>query len=89
MLAFLLPAPIRSRGDGATTRPDLDKLTRAVFDALTDAHIWHDDAQVVGLVATKRYAPPDKPLGVRIAIHPAGVLDRDLTLSTSDTGAGR
>jgi Holliday junction resolvase RusA-like endonuclease len=36
--------------------PDLDKLSRAVFDALTDADVWTDDAQVVKLVATKVYA---------------------------------
>lgn len=29
-----------------TVAPDIDKMTRAVFDALTDAHVWHDDAQV-------------------------------------------
>jgi len=38
------------------TRPDLDKLCRALFDALTDAHVWHDDGQVVRLVAFKRWA---------------------------------
>jgi crossover junction endodeoxyribonuclease RusA len=29
-----------------TVAPDVDKLTRAVFDALTEAHVWYDDAQV-------------------------------------------
>lgn len=34
-------------------RPDVDKLTRAVLDALTAAGIWRDDAQVVDLSAYK------------------------------------
>ena len=34
-----------------TVAPDLDKLTRAVFDALTGANVWADDAQVVDLRA--------------------------------------
>jgi crossover junction endodeoxyribonuclease RusA len=36
-------------------KPDLDKLVRAILDAGTDAGIWHDDAQVVRLTATKQY----------------------------------
>lgn len=38
-----------------TTRPDIDKLARAALDALTDAAVWADDAQVVELAATKTY----------------------------------
>ena len=34
---------------------DVDKLARACLDALTDAGIWGDDAQVVRLVAEKDY----------------------------------
>jgi crossover junction endodeoxyribonuclease RusA len=38
-----------------TTRSsgDVDKLVRAVFDALTDAGVWRDDSQVVRLTASK------------------------------------
>ncbi len=35
-------------------RPDLDKLVRAVLDAVCDAQLIVDDAQVVELSATKR-----------------------------------
>jgi crossover junction endodeoxyribonuclease RusA len=35
---------------------DTDKLARAILDALTDALVWKDDAQVVGLHAVKGYA---------------------------------
>jgi crossover junction endodeoxyribonuclease RusA len=38
--------------------PDLDKLSRAVCDSLTDAGIWEDDGQVVKLVCEKVYVDP-------------------------------
>lgn len=34
-------------------KPDVDKLSRAVLDALVDAGVIGDDSQVVALVATK------------------------------------
>lgn len=37
------------------TLPDLDKLVRAILDALTGI-VWRDDAQVVALEAYKRYS---------------------------------
>lgn len=39
------------------TRPDLDKLVRAVKDALTQASVWRDDSQVVAVRALKEYGP--------------------------------
>jgi Holliday junction resolvase RusA-like endonuclease len=36
-------------------RPDLDKLLRAVLDALQTAGAFKDDGQVVEIVAVKRY----------------------------------
>ena len=40
------------------TAPDVDKLARAVFDALTAAAIVRDDARFADLVALKRYGDP-------------------------------
>lgn len=37
------------------TRPDLDKLIRSTFDALTDAGAMAEDSRVVQLVAAKVY----------------------------------
>jgi len=34
---------------------DIDKLTRAILDALTDAGVWNDDSQVIQLVARKLF----------------------------------
>jgi Holliday junction resolvase RusA-like endonuclease len=54
--------------DGAphfpTTKPDVDKLSRAVLDSLTGV-IWKDDSQVVTKRVSKRYS--DTP-GVLIEI---------------------
>jgi crossover junction endodeoxyribonuclease RusA len=41
-----------------TGRPDLDKLARAVLDALTMGGAWSDDSQVVHLNALKLYGQP-------------------------------
>jgi Holliday junction resolvase RusA-like endonuclease len=38
------------------TSGDIDKLQRSCFDALTDAQVWKDDAQVVRVEADKLYA---------------------------------
>lgn len=41
--------------------PDLDKLLRSTFDALTTAGVWRDDAQVVVVSASKSYADTFPP----------------------------
>lgn len=38
-----------------TSKPDIDKLTRAVLDAVTDAGVWRDDSQVISVEAIKGY----------------------------------
>lgn len=50
-----------TRGSG-----DMDKLCRAVFDALTDAAVWADDSQVVQLDAVKVWTDDqlDRPQAV-------------------------
>jgi crossover junction endodeoxyribonuclease RusA len=48
---------------------DIDKLSRAVLDALTGT-LLHDDSQVVQLSAHKRYATPSERPGALITIIP-------------------
>lgn len=50
-----------------TSRPDVDKLVRAVLDALTGI-AYADDAQVVQVTGTKVYDPGDGPGHTRIQI---------------------
>ncbi|MCA9843224.1 MAG: RusA family crossover junction endodeoxyribonuclease [Dehalococcoidia bacterium] len=69
-LAFLMPRPKslpKTRTVEATKRPDIDKLVRACFDAMTDV-CFTDDSQVVGMRASKRYALPDESPGVQITV---------------------
>lgn len=40
------------------TKPDTDKLERAVLDGLTAGAAWKDDGQVVDLHGFKRYGTP-------------------------------
>lgn len=75
-LEFVLPRPTstpKTRTPSAVKRPDLDKLARAVLDALTSAGAWADDSQVVGMVLTKRLAERDETPGCHISIKPREV----------------
>jgi len=36
--------------------PDIDNLIKAILDAVNKTSLWHDDAQVVSVSATKNYA---------------------------------
>lgn len=45
---------LRASAPSFPGKPDVDKLCRAVLDALTGI-LYHDDAQVVSLNASKRY----------------------------------
>lgn len=69
-LEFVLPRPRSHFGTGRntaslkgdaptwpTTKPDVDKLTRACLDALTGI-AWVDDAQVARVDAVKHYQAP-------------------------------
>lgn len=83
-LWFLLPRPKSHYGTGRNAgtikpskalevpavKPDADKLTRAVFDALTQVGAIEDDARIIGYSTNKRYAAAPHQAGVRITITP-------------------
>lgn len=50
-------------------KPDIDKTTRAVLDALKAAGALKDDARVTDLHAVKRYCSRDQPPGAVIRIR--------------------
>lgn len=75
---FVLPRPKGHLGTGRnagqlkpsapkrhTSKPDVDKLTRAILDALTGV-AYVDDSQVDVAPARKRYADPGEEVGARI-----------------------
>lgn len=84
-LVFILPRPAGHFGSGRNagqvkpsappfpvTKPDLDKLCRAVLDALTDAGVWRDDSQVAELNAGKVYATGGDRPGCVIEVSSLG-----------------
>lgn len=73
-LVFVMPRPSGLPKTRATPphtkRPDVDKLERAVLDAIGSAGVWHDDAQVTAVVKRKRYAEPGESPGCHIHVQP-------------------
>lgn len=76
---FTLPRPARPRfKDVPGTKPDLDKLARAVGDAITQERakgggvvregLIFDDSRIVTWHATKAYATDETPTGVLVTI---------------------
>jgi crossover junction endodeoxyribonuclease RusA len=70
-LDFVMPRPAatpKRATPPAIRRPDLDKLQRAILDALS-AVVWLDDSQVVDIHARKRLAELDETSGVTIRVR--------------------
>lgn len=69
---FILPrlasAPKTRPHPPATSKPDLDKLIRAILDALTGP-VLHDDAQVVTIQAGKKRAGVAEEPGVWVSVE--------------------
>lgn len=63
------PASLPKRHGFPTSRPDVDKLSRAAFDALSGV-AYLDDSQVVSLTVSKRFA--DAP-GVWVRVWDGGI----------------
>lgn len=67
-LEFVMPRPSgtpKKVTPPAIKRPDVDKLQRAIFDAVTGV-LWRDDSQVVDVCAIKRLAELDELPGCRL-----------------------
>ncbi len=67
-LMFFMPRPKRCTRARPSVRPDLDKLVRAVLDALQRAGVYEDDARVCRVDASKHYATADLCPGVEIEV---------------------
>jgi len=53
-----------------TVPPDLDKISRSLLDSLSFGGIWKDDAQVVRLEVSKKYATGEPGVAVTISNYP-------------------
>lgn len=74
-LEFVFPrtaAMPKKRTPRMTQKPDLDKLVRGIFDALTHV-VWRDDSLVISLTAGKRRAELTEGPGCQIRV---ALLDR-------------
>lgn len=65
-LLFELERPKSVKRELPSVAPDIDKLQRAVLDALTIAGVWKDDGQVTTISARKIYGPTP---GVRVSVY--------------------
>lgn len=73
-LRFVMPRPAstpKRSTPPAVKRPDIDKLARAVLDAVSSAGVWHDDSQVTQMSAMKRLADLEETPGLHITIRDA------------------
>lgn len=69
VMYFFLEPPLKLNRERPTTKPDLDKLVRAVNDALVDGGALQDDSQIVTLHVYKHYADTDEAPGVFINLE--------------------
>lgn len=70
-LIFVLPRPASisvRRRPYPTVKPDVDKLSRAMLDALTQV-VWKDDAQVVRKTVAKLYQDQRLSELVSVGVH--------------------
>ena len=67
-LLFVMPRPQKPRWDVPAVKPDIDKLTRAIFDGLTEGGLLADDARVTRMVVEEVYASPISPVGVHVTV---------------------
>jgi Holliday junction resolvase RusA-like endonuclease len=72
-LSFYLDRPKTVKRLFPTTKPDLDKLIRAVLDGMTDAKAWPDDSQVVYVLASKHYGQPR----VQVSVYNKNITHQD------------
>lgn len=74
-VVFYLEKPKSVKRLYPVVTPDLDKLCRALGDALTDV-VLDDDKQIIELVAKKVYETLDEPRGATIIIEELEVVSK-------------
>jgi crossover junction endodeoxyribonuclease RusA len=92
-LLAVLPAPLSARKlagaprTWAARKPDVDNVAKAVLDALTDAAIWGDDAQVVALTVHRCWgAVQERARGADVVAEEGHI---DVVVLPADGSPGR
>jgi Holliday junction resolvase RusA-like endonuclease len=68
-ITFFMKRPAKPKfPDYPAVRPDVDKMTRGVLDALKMAHVIEDDARIVACMATKVFAASPEEQGALITV---------------------
>jgi len=65
-LEFHMPRPKTVTRLRPSTKPDIDKLTRACLDGMTDGGVFQDDALVVSLHVEEWYADDQPYVAVKV-----------------------
>lgn len=75
-IAFYLPRPksLPKRQTAHTKKPDIDKLVRAICDALSQL-VFRDDSQVCELVTAKHYAAEGQAPHVDIRVEATAAIE--------------
>ena len=69
-LTFRMKRPASRKSDvWCQVAPDIDKLTRAILDSLTQSRLIQDDARVAALTVRKTYGTFDEPVGVTVHVR--------------------
>lgn len=69
-VTFYLPRPQRPRFPVPAVKPDVDKLQRALGDALETSRVLTNDSRITDWNARARYANDTQPPGVALTIRP-------------------
>jgi Holliday junction resolvase RusA-like endonuclease len=69
VVEFFLPKPSSVSRLLPSVKPDLDKLLRAILDALEQSGVIVNDSRVTTLSGKKRYAKPDQETGAHIIVQ--------------------
>lgn len=72
---FYMPRPKRPKFRLPGTKPDLDKLFRALGDGMTDGGLLSDDSRIVTQFIHKRFESATNPVGVRVLVMETGEND--------------
>lgn len=71
-------------------KPDVDNVAKAVLDALTDAGVWGDDAQVVRLVVDRCWsAVGERPRGMPAEEQQVEAEHIEVVVTAADGSPGR